>query len=57
MKKQAEKLQKEIQGLEGRLESPGFAGKAPANVVADVKDLLNDKRGQLMSIEKTILEL
>jgi valyl-tRNA synthetase len=50
--KQAEKLKKDIATLEGRLNSKGFADKAPENVIAEVKGNIADKKEQLSAVEK-----
>ena len=55
--KQAEKLKKDINGLEIRLQSPGFTEKAPKNLIEEVTGLLNDKRIQLSSVEESMLTL
>jgi valyl-tRNA synthetase len=52
--KQAEKLLKDIMGLESRLESKGFADKAPEAMVAEVRANLADKKEQVISINKSI---
>jgi len=55
--KQTEKLKKELQGLEGRLNSPGFVEKAPESVIEEVKGQLQDKKMQLSVIEKSLIDL
>jgi len=50
--KQADKLRKDIDGLESRLVSKGFADKAPEAVIAEVKGTIADKREQLSAVEK-----
>ena len=55
--KQIEKIQKDIQGLENRLSSPGFKDKAPPKILNEVETLLNDKREQVNAINKSLLEL
>ena len=52
--KQAEKLQKDITGLETRLGSPGFADKAPEHVVAEATGKLADQQAQLETINKEL---
>jgi len=50
--KQAEKLKKDIAGLEARLSSPGFADKAPESVISEVKGNIAEKREQLVAVER-----
>ena len=52
--KQAEKLTKDIDGLENRLSSKGFADKAPAAVVAEVRSSLAEKKEQRAAILKSV---
>ena len=55
--KQGEKLKKDIDGFELRLVSKGFADKAPANVIAEVRGQLAEKKDQLIAVEKSILDI
>ena len=57
LSKQAEKLQKDISGLESRLQSKGFVDKAPESVIAEVKANLADKMDQLRAVNKSIESL
>jgi valyl-tRNA synthetase len=50
--KQGEKLSKDIEKLEGRLNSPGFADKAPAAVVEKLKIDLDEFRGMFKDVEE-----
>lgn len=52
--KQADKLQKDIIGLETRLNSPGFKDKAPEHVVAEATGKLTDQQAQLETIKKEL---
>lgn len=52
--KQADKLRKDIEGLEKRLASKGFADKAPPHILAEVKGNVAEKREQLAAVEKGI---
>ena len=55
--KEAEKLRKHIAGHEGKLNNESFVGKAPADVVANVRETLAGLRKQLASIEDVIRDL
>jgi valyl-tRNA synthetase len=57
MGKQAEKLKKDIEGLETRLTSKGFADKAPPNVIAEVRGKVAEMRDQLTAVEKSISDM
>jgi valyl-tRNA synthetase len=57
MSKQAEKLKKDIDGLEIRLSSKGFTDKAPESVIAEVRGIANEKKEQLAAVEKSILDM
>ena len=57
LSKQAEKLKKDIEGLETRLTSKGFADKAPPNVIAEVKGTVTEKKEQLSAVEKSISDM
>ena len=52
--KQADKLKKDIDGLESRLVSKGFADKAPESVVNEVKGTIAEKREQLVLVDKAM---
>jgi valyl-tRNA synthetase len=55
--KEAEKLRKHIAGHEAKLANESFVGKAPAEVVANVRETLDGLRRQLASIEEIIRDL
>lgn len=57
LSKQAEKILKDINALETRLTSKGFADKAPPHILLDVRSTLKEKRDQLESVEKSITEI
>lgn len=57
LQKQKEKLQKERQGLQTRIDSPGFADRAPPAVVQQVRDTLRDLTEQLRVLEESISAL
>ncbi len=48
---------KDLEGLEKRVESPGFKAKASAEVVAETEALLAEKRDQLSGVRKSLAEL
>jgi valyl-tRNA synthetase len=54
---QLKKLVKDIGGLEGRLGNPGFADKAPADVVAATRASLEEKLEQKATLDASIAEL
>jgi len=47
-------LTKDVEGLEKRLGAKGFADKAPANVVAEAKATLADKKEQLATVTESL---
>ena len=51
LSRQAEKLSKDVQVLEGRLQSAGFVDRAPAHLVAEVRDKLSSLKEQLRIVE------
>ncbi|CAM9767593.1 unnamed protein product, partial [Discosporangium mesarthrocarpum] len=55
--KQAEKLRKEMGGLEARLNSPGFTDKAPATVVEKAREAYKEQQEQLQTIMQSINDL
>jgi valyl-tRNA synthetase len=55
--KEAEKLRKHIAGHEGKLNNENFVGKAPPEVVANVRETLEGLRKQLASVEEIIRDL
>eukprot|EP00741_Cyanophora_paradoxa_P000221 tig00000402_g214.t1 len=55
--KQAAKIEKELEGLQKRLNSPGFTDKAPADVVASVKDNVADLSERLRIIKERMASL
>jgi len=56
LEKQGAKLDKEVAGLEGRL-NPGFVAKAPADVVAATKATLDEKRDQRAAVDAALADL
>ena len=55
--KQRDQLVKDVEGLSKRLSSPGFAGKAPPEVVAEAQQTLADKQEQLAAVSASLLDL
>ena len=55
--KQATKMEKDVMGLEKRLNSSGFLGKASAEVVEETQQTLADKKLQLATIQKSLDQL
>jgi valyl-tRNA synthetase len=55
--KEADKLRKHIAGHEGKLKNESFVGKAPPEVVANVRETLEGLRKQLASVEDVIRDL
>ncbi|GMI12418.1 hypothetical protein TrLO_g2924 [Triparma laevis f. longispina] len=55
--KQQEKLGKEIVKLSGRLDSPGFAGKAPEAVVEKARQELADLVAQAEKVKESLMTL
>jgi valyl-tRNA synthetase len=50
--KEISKLKKDIDGLETRLTSKGFADKAPESVINEVKGNIAAKKEELAAVEK-----
>ena len=50
--KEIQRLKQEVSRAEQRLKNPGFADRAPAEVVAREKDKLNEYRSQLAKLEE-----
>ena len=57
MTKQATKLRTSIAALTARLQSPGFASKAPQEVIEEARMNCTMQQEQLDILEKRILEL
>jgi valyl-tRNA synthetase len=55
--KAAEQIRKHIAGHEAKLANKGFTSKAPAEVVANIRETLENNRSQLESIESIIRDL
>jgi valyl-tRNA synthetase len=55
--RQAEKLEKEIEGLLKRLQAPNFRDKAPAAVVTETENTHAQKMEQLAAVKKCLIEL
>ncbi|MCC7473847.1 MAG: class I tRNA ligase family protein, partial [Pirellulales bacterium] len=55
--KERENLTKQIASIEAKLGNKGFVDKAPAEVVRQQRDKLNELRGQLTSVECALAKL
>ena len=55
--KQKEKIQKELERSEKKVNNPGFTGKAPAAVVEKERQKVEEMRGQIELIDKSLAEL
>lgn len=55
--KEAEKLRKHIAGHSGKLENEAFISKAPAHVVDQIRETLEQLKNQLKSVEDVIADL
>jgi len=52
--KEHEKLSKEVKAAEARLANPSFVDRAPANVVAEMRERLAGYKEQLAAVETAI---
>lgn len=57
LEKQSQKVQKDLEGLQRRLNAPGFAHKAPPAVVAQTKESAVELDSQLASLTKRLQEV
>ena len=64
LKKEAQRLQKEYDNLQGeiarsqgKLNNPGFISKAPETLVAQERQKLEDNRAMLLTLEKRLSDL
>lgn len=57
LQKQKEKILKELQRSEGKINNPGFVAKAPVEVIEKEKQKVEEMRGQIELIEKSLAEL
>lgn len=57
LEKQSQKLQKDLEGLQRRLNAPGFTDKAPPAVVAQTKDSANELDAQLGQLTERLREI
>ncbi len=55
--KEADKIRKHIAGHEGKLANEAFVAKAPADVVAGIRETLAGLKNQLASVEEIIRDL
>ena len=56
-KKEADKIRKHIAGHEGKLSNESFVSRAPADVVAGIRETLAGLKNQLTSVEEIIKDL
>jgi valyl-tRNA synthetase len=56
-KKEADKIRKHIAGHEGKLSNESFVSRAPADVVAGIRETLTGLKNQLTSVEEIIKDL
>ena len=57
LNKEIEKIQKGLQSLEGRLNNPNFADKAPANVVDQVRKQAEEQKAALTQLEAQLVKI
>jgi valyl-tRNA synthetase len=57
LEKQLADKRKQLDGTKGKLANEGFVARAPAEVVAQQRELVGDLEKQIASIEETIIQL
>jgi valyl-tRNA synthetase len=57
LEKQLADKRKHLQGVQTKLDNPNFTGKAPADVVQQQQELVQDLKGQIAALENNIREL
>lgn len=57
LNKEIDKVQKNLQGLEGRLANPNFTDRAPAKVVDQVKAQLSEQSGALEQLQQQLVKI
>ena len=57
LNREIEKINKQLQGVMGRLNNPSFADKAPANVVAQVQKQADDQQLALKQLEQQLAKI
>jgi len=57
LEKQRAKVEQQLQGIEKKLEAPGFADRAPADVVQKAREGRDDLRRQLAAVDASLREL
>ena len=55
--KEIEKIQKGLQGLEGRLNNPNFTDRAPEKVVNQVRQQAGEQKAALMQLEEQLIKI
>ena len=57
LSKEIEKIQKGLQGLEGRLNNPNFTDRAPEKVVNQVRQQANEQKAALVQLEEQLVKI
>ena len=57
LKKEIEKAEKEIAGIEGRLNNPSFVARAPAEVVAKDRARVEELRNRITKVNENIMRI
>ena len=57
LKKEIEKAEKEIAGIEGRLSTPSFVARAPAEVVAKDRARVEELRNRITKVNENIMRI
>ena len=57
LNREIEKINKQLQGVMGRLNNPSFADKAPANVVAQVQQQADEQQAALAQLQEQLVKI
>jgi valyl-tRNA synthetase len=57
LSKEVEKIQKGLQGLEGRLNNPNFTDKAPQKIVNQVRQQADEQKAALAQLEEQLIKI
>ena len=57
LNREIEKINKQLQGVMGRLNNPSFADKAPANVVAQVQQQADEQQAALTQLQEQLVKI